>query len=257
MPAAYGRTGSAVPVAESSRRKVAAPDVEIGARVDPVDRPPLVGLPDPPSLDVGAAEDTSMPDRAVQLVPDRVAVLKVAPDVEHQDLARRLLDLVDEGSDLPIHPVPVRPRRAVARELEVQRRRKLCCLPGDDADEIRGLLPAGPAEGEEVVRAAVQPGRPCTRPVPVEARIDEVTTLGRLDVGELDVVGGDPIPVDRPLVARHVDAVALALPEIRPVSRQPAVPAPGTHDHEPQHDDTDDEGPPPAPIPCRRIHVTR
>lgn len=117
-----------------------------------------------------------------------------------------------------------------------------------DSQEVAGLSLPGGAEREEVVCAPVKPGGAGTTPVLVESLVDEVPSFGCLDVGEADVVLGDPLPVDGILVGRDIDPVPFAVLERWPPVRHPHEPPDGSGEGEEQDNRCDDKRPScPAP----------
>jgi hypothetical protein len=230
---------------------VAAHDVQVGIPLDPLDRRGGVELPDPPSIDIGTDQHAPMPDGPVQLVTDVVVALEVGPHVEHHGSTGRRLHPLEERPELALDPRSIRPLRAVARQLEIDHGWQGVGIRGHGAHEVLGLLDAGTAQGEEVVRTAVQPGARGTVPVLPEPLVDEVPALGRLDVRECDPVARHHRPVDLTLVAGDVDAVALTRLQPGPVAGQPPEPTPPAHgnDRDENHGDHDRPAPtPPTPM---------
>jgi hypothetical protein len=156
---------------------VAPHDVQIGSPFDPLDRRGPVELPDPPSIDIGTDQHTPMPDGPVQFVTDAVAPLKVGPHVEHHGLTGRRFHSLEERPELAFDPRSIRPFRAVARQLKIDHGRQSVGIRGHGAQEVLGLLGSGTAQGEEVVRTAVQASANGTVPVPPEPLVDEVPAL--------------------------------------------------------------------------------
>lgn len=96
-----------------------------------------------------------MPKRPIQSLADRKAILEVVADVEQDPASGRCLDGFDEGLDFSNHCVVLWPAGTVPGQLKIESRSELAV--GNRSEEARGLLRAGPAEGEEVVGAPSMP----------------------------------------------------------------------------------------------------
>ena len=149
-------------------------------------------------------------DRAV---PDPVQRLEVVPDVEDRLSAGCGLDDLEEGEELPTKVVVRRPIGTVLGQLDVDGRREGVRVLRHHGEEMARLDRPRRAEREEVVGPSPQPGAARTRPVRREPFVDGIVSLGGLDVGEVDAIGGHEAPIDLSLMVRDVDAPALTAAE--------------------------------------------
>src|SRR5690606_22102200 len=75
------------------------------------------------------------------------------------------------------------------------------------ADKPVRLLARHPTPVEEVIGAAAQSRLLRLAPVLVEHRVEMVSAVGGLDVGEIGALGTQLVPIDITLPARNIDAM--------------------------------------------------
>src|SRR5690349_10839802 len=96
---------------------------------------------------------------------------------------------------------------AVAREFEVDGRWQGSGLRRHVAYEMDRLVPAAPAQREEMIGASADAGFLGCAPVQRESPVEMVCTFGGLDIGEVDALARQLRPGDVSLVMRDVDSV--------------------------------------------------
>lgn len=93
-------------------------------------------------------------------------------------------------------------------ELDIDGDRQSVRLSRNGRQHILRLIPAGPAEGEEVIGTADDADLRCTPPVFSELAIPEVAPFGGLYDGEAYLrLGSQSLPIDVALVVADVDTL--------------------------------------------------
>ena len=174
-------------------------------------------------------------------MPDSVSPFDIRQDVKQKGSPPSAFNDLSKLAQFALQLAGAGTLRAVSADLDVDGRGKHSRGGWSDPEEVLGLLPAGPAEGEEVIRADFESRTLCLTPIALEAGIDEIAPFARLHVRELDVVAGDRGPVDLALMPRDVNPIALTVLQAGPEARNVVPPPKEGHERDTSQRDNDDQ----------------
>lgn len=144
--------------------------------------------------------EAPQPERPVESTAYGKITIELFRQIERDRLAVMDLDPLDESGQLGLQRAGRDPAGPVSAIFQIDRRRQRVGFDGYAGDEIRRLVRARPAEGEEMIGAALDAGVARGEPVRGEAAVPVVAALGRLDVSEADALHRQLAPVDAALV---------------------------------------------------------
>lgn len=178
--------------------------VPIDPAFDPVQAAEVGGLPNHPAAaaEIGFEDDIAKPKGPVKRRADPEGVVKFFGEVKDCFAAAVGFDRIEKCLQFPVKLCPVESilAAAIAEKFKVDRGRKSRRIHRDGSDEIGRLIGSRPAKREEMIGAAMDAGRAGAGPILGEPPIAEITSLGRLDVGEVDTLGAKPGPIDLALM---------------------------------------------------------
>jgi hypothetical protein len=200
-------------------------------------------LPDEPFVEFRPEKEAMVPQRAIELVGNRIHKLEVIANVQNDLPPPGSFDQLDEVPELLVDLRWTGSGAAVSGQLEIDSRGKGVALGRNDVEEMASLVRAGRAQSEVVVGPPNQSRFFRSAPVLIETRVGEVAALGGFDVGERNAIEGYALPIDDLLMSGHVDAVSLTLLQGRPPVGHPKEPPDGDDSGEKDGAADTDQGP--------------